>query len=35
LPITANKKWEAEPGDFKLFVGGDSNAKLEANFSYK
>jgi beta-glucosidase len=31
---TANKKWEAEAGDFKVFVGGDSNAKLEANFSY-
>jgi len=33
--FTAHNKWEAEPGDFKLFVGGDSNAKLEANFSYK
>lgn len=31
----ANSKWEAEPGDFKLFVGGDSNAKLSADFSYK
>jgi len=33
--FTAHNKWEAESGDFKLFVGGDSNAKLEANFSYK
>lgn len=33
--FTANKKWEAEPGDFKLFVGGNSNAKLSADFSYK
>jgi len=33
--FTANKKWEAEPGDFKLFVGGNSNAKLSTNFSYK
>ncbi|MFK5889445.1 MAG: beta-glucosidase BglX [Flavobacteriaceae bacterium] len=33
--FTAHNKWEAETGDFKLFVGGDSNAKLETNFSYK
>ncbi len=33
--FTANKKWEAEPGAFKLFVGGNSNAKLNANFSYQ
>ena len=31
---TANNKWETEPGDFKVFVGGDSNAKLEGNFTY-
>jgi len=33
--FTANKKWEAESGDFKLFVGGNSNAKLSTDFSYK
>lgn len=31
---TANKKWEAEPGDFKVFMGGDSNATIEGNFQY-
>ncbi len=31
---TANKKLEAEPGDFKLFVGGSSVTKLEAGFNY-
>lgn len=31
---TANNKWEAEPGDFTVFVGGSSAAKLEAPFSY-
>jgi len=31
---TANNKWEAEPGDFKVFVGGDSKASLEAGFTY-
>ncbi|MHA3789939.1 beta-glucosidase BglX [Flavobacterium hauense] len=31
---TANNKWEAEPGDFKVFVGGNSSTKLEAPFSY-
>ena len=31
---TANSKWEAEPGDFKVFVGGNSEATLEANFQY-
>lgn len=31
---TANNKWEAEPGDFKVFVGGSSATKLEAPFSY-
>ena len=32
--FTANKKWETESGDFKVFIGGDSNASLEANFNY-
>lgn len=31
---TANNKWEAEPGDFKVFAGGSSATKLEAPFSY-
>lgn len=31
---TANKKWEAEPGDFKVFVGGSSDAKMEVQFQY-
>jgi len=31
---TANKKWEAEPGDFKVFVGGNSKNTLETNFSF-
>ncbi len=31
---TANEKWEAEPGDFKVFVGGSSNATMEAGFTY-
>jgi beta-glucosidase len=30
---TANNKWEAESGDFKVFVGGSSNTVLEADFS--
>lgn len=30
---TANNKWEAEPGDFKVFIGGSSKTNLEANFS--
>lgn len=29
---TVNKKWEVEPGDFNVWVGGDSNAKLKASF---
>ena len=32
---TANKKWEAEPGDFKAFIGGSSTTNLEIDFSYK
>jgi len=31
---TANNKWEAEPGDFKVFIGGSSDTKMEAPFSY-
>jgi beta-glucosidase len=31
---TANKKWEAESGDFKAFVGGDSMTKMEASFNF-
>lgn len=31
---TANKKFEAEPGDFKLYIGGDSNATQETSFTY-
>ncbi len=31
---TANHKWEAEPGDFKVFVGGSSTTTLEANFEF-
>ena len=31
---TANDKWEAEAGDFKVFIGTDSNATLEADFTY-
>lgn len=31
---SARKKWEAEPGDFQLFVGGSSMATLQADFNY-
>ena len=31
---TANSKWEAEPGDFKIFIGGNSASTLESNFQY-
>lgn len=31
---TANKKWEAEPGDFKVYVGGSSDATLNGSFTY-
>jgi len=27
-------KWIVEPGDFKVFVGGSSQADLEADFRY-
>ncbi|WP_026705368.1 beta-glucosidase BglX [Flavobacterium soli] len=32
---TANSKWEAEAGDFKVFIGGSSDATLEGKFEYK
>jgi beta-glucosidase len=32
---TANNKWEVEPGNFKVFVGGSSKTSLEADFSVK
>jgi beta-glucosidase len=32
--FTANKKWEAEAGDFKLFIGGSSNNTKETNFKF-
>nr|WP_288834208.1 beta-glucosidase BglX [uncultured Flavobacterium sp.] len=31
---TAQSKWEAEPGDFKVFVGGNSVQTLENDFQY-
>ncbi len=31
---TAIQKWEAEAGDFKIFVGGSSDKTLEANFEF-
>lgn len=31
---SANKKWEAEPGDFKFYVGGSSYTSLEGSFNY-
>ena len=30
---TVNKKWEVEPGDFNVWVGGDSTAPLKASFT--
>jgi beta-glucosidase len=33
--FTANQRWEAEPGDFTVFVGGSSDATLESNFEYR
>ena len=32
--FTANSKWEAESGDFKVFVGGSSATTLESSFHY-
>ncbi|MFT4983182.1 MAG: beta-glucosidase [Flavobacterium sp.] len=31
---TANSKWEAEPGDFNVFVGGSSAKTLQMDFQY-
>ena len=31
---TPNSKWEAEPGDYKVFIGGSSDTTLETNFNY-
>ncbi len=31
---TPNSKWEAEPGDYKVFIGGSSDTTLESNFNY-
>ena len=31
---TAQSKWEAEPGDFKVFIGGNSVQTLENDFQY-
>jgi len=30
---TINKKWEVEPGDFHLFIGGDSATKLKTKIT--
>lgn len=32
---TANGKWEAEPGDFKVFIGGNSVDNLQADFKFE
>jgi beta-glucosidase len=32
---TANGRWEAEPGDFKVFVGGNSRDLKEASFTLR
>jgi beta-glucosidase len=32
--FTANSRWEAEAGDFNVFIGGSSTATLEASFHY-
>ena len=29
---TANKRWEAEPGDFNVFIGGNSRTLLQNTF---
>ncbi|PKH67417.1 beta-glucosidase BglX [Flavobacterium sp. ALD4] len=31
---TANNRWEAEPGDFNVFVGGSSAKTLQMDFQY-
>jgi len=30
---TANKKWQVEPGDFELWIGGDSNTVIKTSFT--
>jgi beta-glucosidase len=30
---TANNKWEVEPGDFYIWIGGSSDAKLKSSFT--
>jgi beta-glucosidase len=32
--FTANKIWEAEKGDFKVYIGGNSQEVLEAKFEF-
>jgi beta-glucosidase len=32
--FTANSRWEAEPGDFNVFIGGSSKTILKADFQY-
>jgi len=32
--FTAKLKWEAEPGDFNVFIGGNSAKTLQGNFQY-
>jgi beta-glucosidase len=32
--FTANSKWETEPGDFKVFIGGSSLTALEGSFKF-
>jgi beta-glucosidase len=32
---TVNNRWEAEPGEFKVFVGGNSRDGLEAGFTLR
>ncbi len=31
---SGNSKWETEPGDFKVFIGGSSDKTLESNFKF-
>ena len=30
---TVNKKWEVEPGDFNVWIGGDSRTSLKQLFT--
>ena len=32
--FTAKLKWEAEPGDFNVFIGGNSAKTMQGNFQY-